>query len=565
MGKPTFLGPAIGKGAGQCELINTDGNAVLAAHVEPAFDSKSRKRGLLGRDAVPEDYALVIAPCGGIHTFSMRFPIDAVFVSRDGTVIKTCRDVKPWRIAVAWRAFAVIEAAAGFIARTETVPGDVVALREVPHTRRVTDAPSPVAVPPPADAGSGKPHRTDRPKRISLADVVSRQTPLAWFESVAIVQELCEAVLTRGPADDPRVPELKHIALTPEGGVELLGGGPADHSPVQRASLVLLALTPETQLPVQLRLLALEEVLPTPRLGSLKDLHTELEFFERPDRRDVVRGVYERMRNASASAAADGVVPAPLLEPPAPKRRHRWWKRPRVWAGLAIVLLAAGAASYVQWAWPRQDGQWMRSAVSTAAATTTTAVQAAVRVAREQVGAVQRKLGISRRHAAPEPLPRADLGAATPPSAPIRTAPAEPSAPVPPILPRGVAAELQAAGSSQHAVATPPPPDAPAPDAQRVPTPEVVYSSADPLVVPPVLVRPAMPKPPPPGARLNDVADVELVVSTTGEVEAVKLLAAGQGPRPVMMLSAVKTWRFQPATRGGQPVPYRLRLRLPIR
>ena len=140
MSKPTFLGPLIGKGAGQYELVNAERGSVLATHVEPAFDSKTRRRGLLGRDSVPENYALIIAPCGSVHTFFMRFPIDAVFVSRDGTVVKTCREVKPWRIAGAFRAFAVIEAAAGFIDRTETEPGDVMALCEIPQKRRVTDA-----------------------------------------------------------------------------------------------------------------------------------------------------------------------------------------------------------------------------------------------------------------------------------------------------------------------------------------------------------------------------------------------------------------------------------------
>jgi len=66
--------------------------------------------------------------------------------------------------------------------------------------------------------------------------------------------------------------------------VTLLANGPAGHSPVQRAGLVLLALTPDPQLPMQLRLLILEEVSPRPRLTSLQDLHRELEFFERPDR-----------------------------------------------------------------------------------------------------------------------------------------------------------------------------------------------------------------------------------------------------------------------------------------
>ncbi len=320
MSKPTFLGPLIGKGAGQYELVNADQGSVLAAHVEPAFDSKARKRGLLGRDAVPEDYALILAPCSGIHTFSMRFPMDAVFVSRDGTVVKTCRELKPWRIAVAWRAFAVIEAAAGFIERTEIVPGEVVALREIPQKRRATDSLPALAVPPAAAGGGTRVRQTDTHKRVTLADVIAHRTPLAWFESVAIVQELCEAVLARGPARDPRVPELKHIALTPEGSVELLGEGPAEHSPVHRASLVLLALTPEAELPTQLRLLALEEVSPRPKLGDLKDLHRELEFFERPDRREIIRAVYERCRQQVASSPGR---PRPWFRRRSSNRRRR--------------------------------------------------------------------------------------------------------------------------------------------------------------------------------------------------------------------------------------------------
>ena len=105
---------------------------------------------------------------------------------------------------------------------------------------------------------------------MTLADIIARKTPLAWFEAVAIVQGLCETVLAREPADDLRVPELKHIVLTAEGNVTLLSEGPSGHSPVQRAGLVLLALTPEEQLPMQLRLLILEEVSPRPRLSSLQ-------------------------------------------------------------------------------------------------------------------------------------------------------------------------------------------------------------------------------------------------------------------------------------------------------
>jgi uncharacterized membrane protein (UPF0127 family) len=39
--------------------------------------------------------------CGGVHTFFIRFPIDVVFVARDGRVVKVRPAVKPWRLALA--------------------------------------------------------------------------------------------------------------------------------------------------------------------------------------------------------------------------------------------------------------------------------------------------------------------------------------------------------------------------------------------------------------------------------------------------------------------------------
>jgi hypothetical protein len=129
MARPTFLDPLIGKGAGCCELFNAGNGCVLATRVEPAFDSQARKKGLLGRESLPEDYALVIAPCSAVHTWFMRMPLDLVFVSRNGTVTKTCRHVRPWRVAGSLRAFAVVEAAAGFIDRHELTAGDVIGVR----------------------------------------------------------------------------------------------------------------------------------------------------------------------------------------------------------------------------------------------------------------------------------------------------------------------------------------------------------------------------------------------------------------------------------------------------
>ena len=104
---------------GQHALVVRETGAVLAETLHAAFDSQSRRRGLLGRASWPAGYGLVLAPCSSIHTAFMRFPIDAVFVHRDGRVAKVARAVPPWRIRVRLGAFAVIELPAGAAAAVE--------------------------------------------------------------------------------------------------------------------------------------------------------------------------------------------------------------------------------------------------------------------------------------------------------------------------------------------------------------------------------------------------------------------------------------------------------------
>lgn len=575
MSKSTFLGPLIGNAAGRYELVKTACGSVLATHVEPAFDSKTRRRGLLGRDSVPDGYALIIAPSGSVHTFFMRCPIDLLFVSRDGTVVKTCRSVKPWRIAGALHAFAVIEAAAGFIDRAGIVPGEVVGLREIPERRRATDALPPVAGTS-SDAASGpKPHRTDPSTPLTLADIVAHQTPLGWFESLAIVQELCATALALSPTEDPRVPELSHITLHPVGGVTLLAHGPADHSPVRRVCLVLLALTPEAQLPTELRLFVLGGLLPTPRLKSLKELHTELEFYERPNRLDIIHVVYERFKHLAAPAPVEVVKPPGKLEPQLP--RERWqrppksWTRKWVWVGILVVVLALGSAAGI-WQWQRPEGRPLRDRVGWLTQTASGMTHRAAEAARSYRAVVWRKLGLaSAESTTAVPVAAEGGGEVTAPVKPsdaVLPAPQKEPQQAPsaaPLGPRQPAEQPAAVGAvaPQTVAATPGAVSSPPETPDVLPAPvATVYSAADPLVVPPELIRPLFPRSPPPGVRAEDLPEVEVLVSATGDVETVRLLSAGTGLRPTMMLSAIKTWVFQPATRDGQPVRYRYRLRL---
>jgi uncharacterized protein len=109
---------------GRFLLRNERTGEPLATHIEGAFDSASRRRGLLGRLDFPDGACLIIAPCSSVHTFFMRIAIDVVFASRDGRVIKTYQAVPAWRIAFAIGAFATIELPAGTLARVQTTRDD---------------------------------------------------------------------------------------------------------------------------------------------------------------------------------------------------------------------------------------------------------------------------------------------------------------------------------------------------------------------------------------------------------------------------------------------------------
>jgi uncharacterized membrane protein (UPF0127 family) len=126
--KPGFVAPLLRRSSIALCIRNERNGRVLADSVLSAFDSKTRRAGLLGRDSLPDNHAMVIAPTNAVHTWFMRFSIDLAFVDRTGRVVKTYQAVKPWRVAGALRAYAVVELAAGSLARNDTVTGDMLAI-----------------------------------------------------------------------------------------------------------------------------------------------------------------------------------------------------------------------------------------------------------------------------------------------------------------------------------------------------------------------------------------------------------------------------------------------------
>ena len=93
-------------------LRGEDGRSVCD-RCEVADGPASRARGLLGRDELRPGEGLLLRPSFSIHTFFMRFPIDAVFLDKGWSVLAVAGRLKPWRTATRLRARAVLELAAG--------------------------------------------------------------------------------------------------------------------------------------------------------------------------------------------------------------------------------------------------------------------------------------------------------------------------------------------------------------------------------------------------------------------------------------------------------------------
>jgi hypothetical protein len=356
---------------------------------------------------------------------------------------------------------------------------------------------------------------------------------------VAITRELCAVLLATRAVEGGGALTPADVTITPTGGVEVSEDTGQELPPVAEVARVLLALLEDAEsLPVQLRLLALEEVSPSAAPLTLREWSSQLGAFERPGRQRAIRDVYERfalLRARGTELPPGRVTP---LKPAATK--PRWWRNHRVQKVAVSGLVIVGSGLAAVWLW--------------------TVILPILSSERDRPGAEVDAAGSGESAAASAQRIRAAAlriwGAASAGRAVSGTAAEIPARPTVVVIPAEPALVTPSDAAELSSPADAPVAGGPAP------IDSTVYLATDAAVVSPVLVRPRLRSRSSAGVLDESLPQVELVVSATGEVESVRLLTQPTDVMSAMMLSAIKTWRFRPAEREGRPVRCRLVLRL---
>jgi uncharacterized protein len=106
-------------------VLNESRGTILADRAEDAASFVARFIGLMGRQRLQVGQGLHLAPCSSIHMLFMRFAIDAIFLDREGRVVRVCDSLPPWSMgARAPGAWSVLELPAGVARASRTSTGD---------------------------------------------------------------------------------------------------------------------------------------------------------------------------------------------------------------------------------------------------------------------------------------------------------------------------------------------------------------------------------------------------------------------------------------------------------
>ncbi|HZI75561.1 MAG TPA: DUF192 domain-containing protein [Gemmatimonadales bacterium] len=125
-------------------VVNTRLDQELGAKIRVADGWLGRLRGMLGRPAPKPGEGLLLTPCTSVHMYGMRYPLDVVFLDREGTVVALYPSLAPGA-RTSWHRNAThaLELPSETVTRSGVKLGDVVAWSESPAS---ADSPAALGV-----------------------------------------------------------------------------------------------------------------------------------------------------------------------------------------------------------------------------------------------------------------------------------------------------------------------------------------------------------------------------------------------------------------------------------
>ena len=391
------------------------------------------------------------------------------------------------------------------------------------------------------------------PDAVSLDEVVAREIPVQWDEAVAVVEELC-GLLTSAHARELPVPHLADVLINADGTITLPQGSGGERG-ARGAGRTLHALLSTSNAPVALRLFVTHATSPE-AYASIREFAAALAYFGKPGRAQLIGALYQRCAAAGSSSVSRSPrrpsvsatkQPGGQMAVP-PKRRPKLARAAAV--ATAVSLVVAGI-----WLWSTRG---RHRPANLSFPTLMSEAKSAIRTLELEVstrlGIRPPPIGSAEHEATRKPTPASGLSLT-----PRRTRNERPAN-----LPLSTVPLLDQSYQTQAVVplVNPSPTiDALAPRGTLAAENEEsrpIYSSSDADVRPPVLRFPQAPPPPMVDRRSEALNRMELVISPSGTVEHVRLVAGPSRMTDMMLLSGAKMWRFEPALKDGEPVRYRM-------
>lgn len=401
----------------------------------------------------------------------------------------------------------------------------------------------------------------------SLYQLRTSGVAIEWYEAIAIARGLCDLIANTGEPSGPAGLRLADVFIDSSGRVGMLSRAAGSTTEtIQDIGHIVSELLPARDIMFLRARLVAKATSSPPAYGSLLQLSEALEYYERPNRSDLIRAVYERWKSMAPGAIVRPPA-SPHAQPP-PVARMSGRRELVRGAAAAAAVVAVGALILLA-----------RGRTVVPVPALATILSAPMRGADAFGSRVASILVPS--HPSPTPAPAVDEAAAAP-SKTVKVTPVRRPGPVRPGPAPARNAEPNAApaadsnAASAPGPAAPSAPRAPEPLAAAVPPPAVaaadldltIHTAKDADVLPPRMLYPQTLTPVVPGMSRREFMTFEVVVNEGGRVDWVKARdvpqTLGESVMLLNALSTAKSWRFDPALKNDGPVRYNQLVALPI-